>query len=165
MNNIVLIGMPGAGKSTIGVILAKTMGMSFLDTDLVIQKQEGRLLQNTINENGMQKFIEIEEKTILNIHVHKHIIATGGSAVYSHTAMEHLKKNSLLIYLQLPYKQIVKRINNINTRGIAMEKGQSLLELYNKRIPLYEKYADMTIECHGKDIEQIIQVLCKLLEK
>ncbi len=159
MNNVVLIGMPGAGKSTIGVILAKIMGMPFLDTDLTIQEQEGRLLQDIINEEGMGKFIEIEEAVILNIHVHKHVIATGGSVVYSHTAIEHLKKNSLVVYLQLPYEEILKRVNNIQTRGIAMKKGQTLLALYKERTPLYERYADMTIDCHGKDIEEVIRII------
>ena len=154
--NIVLIGMPGAGKSTIGVLLAKTLGMPFTDTDLIIQQREGRLLQDIINKDGIEKFLAIEEAVILGLNVKEHIVATGGSAVYSDAAVGRLKKDGILVYLQLEFEDIEKRIKNITSRGIAMSQGQSLAELYVERVPLYEKFANVTISCTGKHTEDIV---------
>ncbi|MCR4436878.1 MAG: shikimate kinase [Clostridiales bacterium] len=154
--NIVLIGMPGAGKSTTGLLLAKTLNMPFVDTDLIIQQREGRLLQEIIDYDGIGPFLSIEEDAILQMSVRGYIIATGGSAVYREAAMRHLKKNGILLYLQLEYGEIEKRINNIKSRGIVMDKGRSLIDLYNERVPLYEKYADLTIRCSGKHIEEVV---------
>ena len=156
-DNIVLIGMPGAGKSTLGVILAKTMKMPFIDTDLLIQQREDKRLQDIINNEGIQHFLAVEESAILELTVKNHIIATGGSVVYSDTAMQHLKAGGCIIYLELGFDEIEQRIKNIKTRGIAMGKGQGLQDLYNERIPLYEKYADMIIACSGKNDEQVVE--------
>ncbi len=155
-NNIILIGMPGAGKSTVGVLLAKAMKMPFMDTDLLIQQKENMLLQDIIKAYGIESFLRIEQDTLLEISVENCVIATGGSAVYSEKAMEHLRRHGVIVYLNLKYYQIERRINNITTRGIAMNKEQNLKDLYHERTPLYEKYADITIDCAQKHIEQIV---------
>ncbi|HHW68548.1 MAG: shikimate kinase [Epulopiscium sp.] len=164
MKNIVLIGMPGAGKSTIGVVLAKTLKMPFIDTDILIQQKQNRLLQEIIEEDGIEEFLSIEEQVILDLDVWGSVISTGGSVVLESDGMRHLKENGFVVYLQLPYKEIEKRIRDITTRGIVMQKGQSLLQVYDERVPLYEKYADAMIRCMGKNMEQIIKELKELWE-
>lgn len=156
MKNIILIGMPGAGKSTIGVLLAKTMLMDFCDTDLIIQKRCGTSLCNIINEKGTEEFIKTEEETILSYEFNNCVIATGGSAVYGKKAMEHLKENGIAVYLKVNSDELEKRICNIHTRGIAMKEGTTIAELYNERAPLYEKYADITVECTNLTPEQCV---------
>jgi len=169
VKNIILIGMPGAGKSTIGNLLAKTLGMPFIDTDRFIEQGENMTLQDIINKKGLKSFLEIEEKAVLRLQTENHVIATGGSVVYSSAAMSYLKSGGIIVYLQLQHKRLKRRIRNIDSRGIAMDKGQTLLELYNERVPLYEKCADITVDCSGKqaedvaaEITQIIQDLKKL---
>ncbi|HOJ12616.1 MAG TPA: shikimate kinase [Clostridiales bacterium] len=159
MRNIVLIGMPGAGKSTVGVLLAKTLGLSFVDIDLVIQEKEGMLLQDIIDMYGISRFIQIEENAVLSLKCKAAVIATGGSVVYSDKAIMYLKQDGIIIYLKVGYEEILRRINNISTRGIVLNKGQSLLDMYNQRISLYEKYSDITIDCSNKDVEDIIQII------
>jgi len=156
MKNIVLVGMPGAGKSTVGVVLSKAMGMDFIDTDLLIQKEEGKLLQEIIDGKGIEEFLRIEERVALKLQVSNSVIATGGSIVYSHEAMEHLRENSTVIYLKLPCQIIHERLSNMKSRGIAMGQGQTLLSLYQERCPLYESYADIFLDCEGKSVEDII---------
>ncbi|NLJ16829.1 MAG: shikimate kinase [Clostridiales bacterium] len=155
--NIVLIGMPSSGKSTIGVVLAKALGKKFIDTDLVIQEQENQLLQEIINKKGLSYFKLAEEKAILSLsEISDTVISTGGSAIYSRKAMQGLKANSYVFYLNLPYNQILSRLHNLSTRGIAMNNGQSLKQLYNERTPLYKKYADYIIDCDDKKIHSIV---------
>lgn len=157
MKNIILIGMPSAGKSTIGVILAKTLGMQFVDTDLIIQKREKRLLQDIINTYGIDEFLKIEENSIIALEQNDAIVATGGSVVYSDKAMNFLKNKGTIIYLKISYEQMVRRLHNIKTRGIVLDKKQSLRNIYDERIPLYEKYADIIIDCTNKGVEDIVE--------
>lgn len=159
MKNIVLIGMPACGKSTIGVILAKTMGIGFLDTDLLLQQREGKRLQEIIDGHGLPHFLRVESHAIQSIDCRNAVIATGGSAVYSENAMRHLKRNGILIYLELPYEEIEKRLNNIKTRGIAMAKGESLFALYQERKSLYDRWADLTIDTAGMTAEQTVEAI------
>jgi shikimate kinase len=157
MKNIILTGMPGAGKSTVGVILAKTLGMNFIDTDIVLQENAGRILQEIINTDGIDVFLKTEESSIVSLKCENTIVATGGSVVFSDKSMHYLKKKGIIIYLYISYEELVQRIKNITTRGIVLAADQSLLDLYNQRIPLYEKYADITIDCSDMDVEKIIE--------
>ena len=163
MRNVVLIGMPGVGKSTIGLLLAKALGKLFIDTDLLIEQEEGRPLQNIIDRDGLTAFLRIEENTILNMDVTGHVVATGGSVVYSLKAIATLKKNGIIIYLKVPYHEIEARIRDNANRGIAMSKGQDLSELYKERTPLYEKYADAIVDCSGKDVESITRTITAIV--
>ncbi len=156
MKNIVLIGMPSAGKSTVGIILAKTLGMSFVDTDIVIQENSNMLLQEIIDTQGIKSFLSIEESSILSIRCKKSIIATGGSVIYSSKAMEYLKQEGIVIYFKIDFAEMSRRLDNISTRGIALDKNQSIFDMYNQRVPIYEKYADITVDCSQKDVEEII---------
>lgn len=155
-SNIVLIGMPGAGKSTVGVVLAKAMRKPFIDTDLLIQQKHGMYLQEIIDKYGIGKFLEMEEKVLVELKVKDHVIATGGSVIYSNSALNHLKKDSILIYLKLRFDELEERLKDFKSRGIAKEKDKTLVDLYNERIPLYEKHADTTIICSSKSIEDIV---------
>jgi shikimate kinase len=156
--------MPGAGKSTIGVILAKSMGFNFVDTDLVIQKIQQQQLQTIINEKGMAEFLEIEKEAVLTLKDQKAVIATGGSVVYKDAAMQHLKSFSRVIFLELPLNIIEERISNITTRGIAMGPNKNLADIYSERVPLYVKYADNTINCLNKSAEQIVTEIMGVIE-
>lgn len=158
-SNIVLIGMPGVGKSTIGVILAKVLGYQFLDADLVIQQEEGKLLKEIIAEVGTEGFIQVENRVNAGLKCKKTIIATGGSVVYGKEAMEHLKKIGTVVYLQVPYATIEKRLSDIKGRGVVLRDGQTLHELYMERTPLYEKYADLCVNEDGLDVEQTVELL------
>ena len=164
MRNLILTGMPACGKSTLGVVLAKTLGMKFVDTDLLIQEVENCKLQDIIDERGMQEFLRIEEKVLSEIEAENSIISTGGSAVYSDKAMKHLGSIGDVVYIKLSLDEIERRLNNIKTRGIAMKPGETLADLYNMRVPLYEKYADITIETEGMGIEESIEVLIEKLK-
>ena len=154
--NITLIGMPGSGKSTYGVVLAKRLGYSFLDTDLLIQEKEGMLLWQIIEKCGLEGFCKIEEQVNASIDCRMTVIAPGGSVVYGEKAMNHFKKIGKVIYLNQPLSELQKNVGNLTTRGVAMKDGQSFEDLYAERTPLYEKYADLTIDCKGKDGNEII---------
>lgn len=158
--NLILIGMPGAGKSTIGVLLAKELARDFVDTDLLIQLRKGKTLQDILLEEGHEALRAIEAEVLQSVSGEGLVIATGGSAVYSESAMAHLRRQGQTIYLQLPLEIIRQRITNPDTRGLAKPEGQSLEELYQERLPLYQRYADITIECGDKDpvhlLEEII---------
>lgn len=156
-NNIVLIGMPGAGKSTVGVVLAKVAGHKFVDSDLVIQETTGKLLHELITEYGMEGFLEIENRINAELDVTKSIIATGGSVIYGEEAMEHLKKIGLIVYLKLSLESIADRLGDLKQRGVALKEGWGLKELYEERVPLYEKYADLVIDCENKSIRRITE--------
>ncbi len=162
MKNIVLIGMPGAGKSTIGVLLAKSMLMSFCDTDLLIQGKYSKGLCDIIKEEGVEKFLQIENNVICENCFENSVIATGGSVVFGEKAMEKLKKNSLTVYLKVDVEELEKRVNNIHTRGIAMKEGSTLKEIFEERSCLYEKYADVTIDCTTLTAEECVD---KITEK
>ncbi len=162
VDNIVLIGMPGVGKSTIGVILAKVLGYSFIDTDILIQEKTGKLLSQVIQERGIDEFINIENNVNKELSVVKSVIATGGSVVYGKEAMEHLKSIGKIIYLKQDFERINERVSNINGRGVVLRDNQTFLDLYNERTPLYEKYADITLEEGNLSIEDTLK---KLLNK
>lgn len=157
MKNIVLIGMPGVGKSTIGVILAKQLGYEFVDSDLVIQKRENRLLREIIEQKGVDGFIQVENQVNASLSVEKSIIATGGSVVYGREAMKHLKKIGKIVYLRLSYESLERRLGNLKGRGVILREGQTLKHIYDERIPLYEMYADYTIDEENLDIEGTLQ--------
>lgn len=163
-NNIVLIGMPGVGKSTIGVILAKVLGYQFLDADLLIQEQEGKLLKDIIAEVGTDGFIEVENRVNASINCEKTIIATGGSVIYGQEAMEHLKEIGTVVYLKVSFPILEKRLSDIKGRGVVLKKGQTLYDLYMERTPLYEKYADVQISEEGLNVEETVDLLVNKLE-
>lgn len=155
--NVVLIGMPAVGKSTIGVLLAKRLGRYFLDTDVFIQAVSGRALQEIIDSDGLDKFCRLEAEHILCLDKTDCVISTGGSVVYNDAAMNHLKANGIIVYLSLPLEMIKKRLTDLNIRGVVMSKNQTLDDLYKKRTPLYEKWADITIDCQNLTHEQIVE--------
>jgi shikimate kinase len=163
MNNITLIGMPGAGKSTLGVVLAKVLGYQFLDSDLLIQKEENRQLSQIIDQEGPEGFMAIENRVNASIEVDDTVIATGGSVVYCSEAMEHLKSIGKVIYLKLSLKELSKRLGNLKCRGVLLKDGQTLSDLYEERIPLYEKYADLVVDEEGKDLEASLQEILATL--
>ena len=162
--NIILIGMPGCGKSTVGVVLAKETGYAFLDTDLLIQKREGLLLQEIIDYKGLPSFLRIEEEVLLSVDCENTVIATGGSAVYSEAAMAHLKSLGIVVYLNVPEKEIERRLRNLNSRGVAGAKDKTLSQLYAERIPLYEQYADFIIDCSEDDVSRTVDRIAQRLQ-
>ena len=161
MKNIILIGLPGAGKSTVGVILAKTLGMNFIDTDIVVQEHAGRLLQEIIDGEGSRAFLALEERAVLSLQACTAVIATGGSVVFSRRAMEHLKSGGMVVYLKISCEEMVQRLKNIRTRGIVLDPGQSLRDMYHQRIPLYETYADITIDCSDDEFERVVEYVVR----
>ena len=164
MKNIILIGMPGAGKSTIGVILAKTLGVNFIDTDIVIQNRTGELLHKTLARVGVKGLLDEEEKAITELDLSKRcVVATGGSAVLRERSMNHLRENGVCVYLSLPYSVISRRVNNRDTRGIAAENHETLKDIYNFRAPYYEKYADFTVDCRGRSAEKNVAEILRAL--
>lgn len=155
MNNLILTGMPGAGKSTVGVVLAKRMGYRFVDSDLVIQEQTGMLLHQIIEARGLDAFLQLENDVNASLELEQSVIATGGSVIYGAEAMEHLKQIGTVIYLRLSYEEIEARLGDLHERGVALRQGQTLADLYAQRIPYYERYADITVDCEGKMIKDI----------
>lgn len=157
MKNIVLIGMPSSGKSTAGVLLAKRIGYGFLDCDLIIQGEERKLLSQIIEERGTEGFLLVEERICSGIAATRCVIATGGSAVYSERAMAHLKQIGKVVYLKIDEEDVEKRIPDMMKRGVVMRGNiNTLNELFNERLPLYERYADVTVNCHGKTVEEVV---------
>ena len=164
-NNIILIGMPAVGKSTVGVILAKELGYQFVDSDLLIQKREKKLLRQIIAKEGVDGFIAIENEVNASIRTEKSVIATGGSVVYGQEAMEHLKEIGTVVYLKLSYKSLEKRLGNLKGRGVVLRPGQDLRALYKERTVLYEKYADVVVDEENKDIEATLQTILECLPR
>lgn len=164
MKNIILIGMSGAGKSTLGVLLAKAMNYDFMDTDLILQTSENRLLQEIIEQDGVQTFKAIEERIICDLQADHSIIATGGSVIYSERGMECLKRLGHIVYLHVPYTEIKRRLHNIHSRGIVIEEGQTLESLYLEREVLYRRYCDFLIDVGELTIEQTIDIMMDQLE-
>lgn len=164
MNNLVLIGMPGAGKSTVGVVLAKVLGYQFVDSDLIIQDKEKRLLRDIIATEGVDKFIEIENRINASIKADKSVIATGGSVVYGKEAMEHLKSIGTILYLKLSFEELKKRLGDIHGRGVVLRKGQSLRDLYEERTVLYESYADIVIDEEHLNVEMTIAKIVEAIQ-
>ena len=165
MENIILTGMPGAGKSTVGVLLAKVLGMSFIDSDLLIQEQEGQLLKDIITEKGLEGYLEIENRVNREICVKHSVIATGGSVVYCPEAMEHLGRIGMIIYIKLDYETIDERLGNIRQRGVVLKKGQNLRSLFEERCPLYEKYAHLTVDGEGLSMEEVLDKMITLIRE
>ena len=163
-NNITLIGMPASGKSSIGVVLAKRLGMQFIDVDLVIQEKTGMLLKEIIAKHGDEGFRKIEDDINAQLNVQNAIIAPGGSVIYGERAMKHLRKISTVVYLQLSYNALKSRLGNLTERGVSFKDGQTLKDLYDERVPMYEKYADLTVEEMKKSINKIIKEICERLQ-
>ena len=163
--NVVLIGMPGAGKSTVGVVVAKKLGFRFVDSDLVIQEKYGRLLHELIEEYGIEGFWSLENEVNASLETDRAVIATGGGVCYEPEAMEHLGKIGTIVYLKLSYPSLKERLGDLNARGVTLRPGQSLLDLYKERIPLYEKYAHVTVDCEGKQLREVAAEVCGKLEE
>ncbi len=159
--NIILIGMPGCGKSTVGVLLAKSLLRDFVDTDLVLQNTYGKSLCDIINEEGLDAFKQKENTVLRELHCDNCVIATGGSAVYCEEGMQNLKANGKIIYLNLSPATVRKRIHNITTRGIAMDENCTLEQLYAERAPLYARYADITLDCENMTTEECVSAIVK----
>lgn len=159
MKNIILIGMPGCGKSTVGVLLAKMIGYGYIDSDLVIQTEEKKLLREIIAERGTEAFNALENKVNAGLWADRCVIATGGSVVYGAEAMAHLKEIGVVVYLKLSYREISRRLGDIVERGVSIKDGETLRQLYDERIVLYEKYADVTVDCEGQTVEQSVRAV------
>ena len=156
--NIVLVGMPGAGKSTLGVLLAKTLGKNFIDTDLIIQHRENRLLQDIIDNDGVDEFLRIEEEVLCSLRLENSVIATGGSAVYSDKAMNYLKKDAKVVYISVDFDELKRRLTNV-------KRGTTLEDMFNERSVLYEKYCDVKIDCTKEDIEKSVEKIANSLSE
>lgn len=163
MTCIVLIGMPGAGKSTLGVLLAKETMRDFVDTDVLLQVRANQSLQSIVDNSGYLMLRQLEEEVLLDLSVQHHVIATGGSAVYSQAGMEQLKRLGPLVYLKVSLDELKRRVKNLPQRGIAAQPGQSLDDLYRERCPLYEKVADIIVDCDGKTPEQVMAEIGKFV--
>ena len=164
MSNIVLIGMPGSGKSTVGVLLAKALGYSFVDTDLIISRKAGKPLQKILDEDGLDRFLELEEEVGCTLDCDYTVVATGGSMVLSKNAMEHLKSIGTVVYINVAFDEIKRRVTNITTRGIVFHKDETLRDVYRERLPLYKRYADVTVNVNAGDtLEDTVDRLIKHL--
>ena len=166
MQNIILIGMPGAGKSTLGVLLAKALAYDFVDTDVVMQVQKAMLLQDILDTYGVEGFLEIEEHCLTTLHVQRSVIATGGSVVYSPAIMRHLQSLGTIVYLQLSLAELMPRLDNLDRRGVVIRDDQSFADVYAERVPLYERYANLTVPSGGEHHEPIVaEIVAKLRDQ
>ena len=164
MKNIIFIGMPGAGKSTIGVVIAKIFGYDFVDSDLLIQNQEGDILEHLIDKHGIEGFLSIENQVNRDIDVKKTVISTGGSVCYCDEALRHMAEHGGIVYIKTDYESLHKRLGDLHQRGVVIRNGSTLLDLYNERTPLYEKYADLTVDVSGCRLEGAINKIKKSLK-
>ncbi|SNU07760.1 shikimate kinase [Lachnospiraceae bacterium] len=164
MNNIILIGMPSSGKSTVGVILAKILGMDFVDTDLLIQKKSEKKLREIIEEDGLEGFLKIENDVCSELVTDNTVIATGGSVVYAEEAMAHFRNIGKVIYLEIDYETLEKRLHHTKQRGVVLREGQTKKELFDERVILYNKYADVCISEEGLGIEETVQKLVEMIK-
>lgn len=164
MENIILIGMPAAGKSTLGVLLAKEYGMDFVDSDLVLQRREGRRLYEIMRDVGVDEFLRIEQEVLCSLELHHTVLATGGSAVYSERAMAHLREEGLCVYLHVSFAEWRRRLGNIRRRGVVLRDGDTLEDLYAERSVLYQRYADLTVSMEHESIEETVSRLIAALE-
>lgn len=155
--------MPGAGKSTVGVVLAKRLGCRFVDSDLVIQEKYGKLLHELIEENGVEGFWRIENEVNASLNPDRSVIATGGSVIYGAEAMEHLRSMGRVVYLKLPLRDVAERLGDLEARGVTLRPGQTVKDLYEERIPLYEKYAHIAVDCEGKQIRDVVREIAALI--
>lgn len=164
MNNIILIGMPAAGKSTLGVLLAKEQGMDFVDSDLVIQRREGRKLFEIIRDDGIQRFLQLEEEVLCSLPLTHTVLATGGSAVYSERAMAYLRRGGRCVYLRVSFDEWRRRLGNIRRRGVVLRDGETLEALYAERTVLYERYADLIVDMEKEGIEETASRLIQAVD-
>ena len=165
MKNIIFIGMPGAGKSTIGVVIAKIFGYDFVDSDLLIQNQEGDILEHLIDKYGIDGFLKIENQVNRDIDVKKTVISTGGSVCYCDEALRHMSECGVIVYIKTDYESLHQRLGDLHQRGVVIRNGSTLWDLYNERTPLYEKYADVTIDETGKTLGTCVDELRKIMEQ
>lgn len=165
MNNIIFIGMPASGKSTIGVVVAKRIGYEYIDPDLLIQKKEGRLLHEIISGEGLEKFLEIEDRVNAGVKADGAVISPGGSVVYCKNAMKHYKETGTVVYLQASYDVIESRIGDVKKRGVALKDDQTLYDLYEERRALFERYADITVCEDGLTLDETIEKVVKAIKK
>ena len=163
-NNIILIGMPGCGKSTLGVVLAKMLCRDFLDLDLLIQKKIGMTLQDYIDKNGVDAFLELEADIAESFECENTVLATGGSAVIKERAANHLVSLGTTVYISVPLADIEKRITDLSSRGVAMSRGETLGDVYERRVPIYEKYADIKVDIKDKTIAESCAMLCEIIK-
>lgn len=163
MKNVILVGMPACGKSTVGVVLAKTMNKGFVDTDILIQQAESRTLQEIIDQEGNDYFHHVEERVLLDFDGEDYVVATGGSAIYFDRAMDKFKEKGVVVYIKVTLDTILERLNNIKSRGVTLEKGQTIADLYEQRIPLYQKHADMVVEADGLSVEEVVEQIVELI--
>ena len=163
--NYTLVGMPASGKSTVGVLLAKRLGFSFVDVDIVIQEREKRLLKEIIAQEGIDGFMAVENRINASLDADRSVIAPGGSVIYGKEAMEHLREISTIVYLKLSYEDVKKRLGNLVDRGVVLKDGMTLLDLYNERVPYYERYADITVDETGQTVGETVDYLRDLIEK
>lgn len=164
-DNITLIGMPAAGKSTVGVLLAKRLGYSFIDVDLVIQEKEGRLLKDIIKTQGLEGFLQIENRVNAELSANRSVIAPGGSVIYGDQAMRHLKSLGIVVYLKISYEELTRRLGDVEDRGVVLKPGMTLRDLYDERAAYFERYADLTVDEENKELGGVVDELRGILEQ